>query len=374
MKTLKIGVIGCGYWGPNLIRNFIEIPTAELTAVADLDRQRLNHIRTCYPQIQHTTSDYTDFFELGLDAVVISTPPQTHFAIASHCLRNGLHVLVEKPLTTTSDDARQLIKLAEQQNRILMVGHTFEYNPAVHALKEMIDSGELGDIHYIDAVRASLGLFHPTLNVIWDLAPHDISILIHLLGQMPQSVSTKGVAYIQKDVEDIVYMNLMFPNNVLSHIRLSWLDPCKTRRITVIGSKKMAVYDDVESHEKIKVYDKCVKAIRRTDTFGEFQFAYHYGSVVSPYIHLKEPLRVECQHFLDAIQQQQTPLTDGYNGLRVVEIIEAAQQSLKENGLQIDISANQLPALNGKGYLKPSNSQQPVLPQTNKTDFVRHPA
>ncbi|MAT97534.1 MAG: oxidoreductase [Anaerolineaceae bacterium] len=370
MNKLKIGVIGCGYWGPNLIRNFIEIPTATMEAVADLDEQRLTHIRTCYPQIPHITRDHRDLFELGLDAVVISTPPQTHFALAKECLQHGLHVLVEKPLTTTSEDARKLIKLAKKQNRLLMVGHTFEYNPAVHALKEMIVSGELGDIHYIDAVRASLGLFHPTLNVIWDLAPHDISILIHLLGQKPTSVSTQGVAYIQKDVEDIAYMTLMFPNNVLSHIRLSWLDPCKTRRITVIGSKKMAVYDDVESHEKIKVYDKRVKAIRRTDTYGEFQFAYHYGSVVSPYIHLQEPLRVECQHFLDCILHDETPLTNGQNGLRVVEIIEAAQQSLKNQGEQVAIADGGLVTLKKNGHRELVNGRPPVTVNNKKSEFI----
>lgn len=359
MNELKVGVIGCGYWGPNLIRNFIEIPSARVEAVADLDEQRLNHIHSCYPQIPHVTREYRDLFELGLDAVVISTPPQTHFALASQCLKQGLHVLVEKPLTTASDEARKLNKLAEKQDRILMVGHTFEYNPAVHALKEMIASGELGDIHYIDAVRASLGLFHPTLNVVWDLAPHDISILIHLLGEKPTSVSTQGVAYIQQDVEDIAYMTLMFPNNVLSHVRMSWLDPCKTRRITVIGSKKMAVYDDVETHEKIKVYDKRVKAIRRTDTYGEFQFAYHYGSVVSPYIHLQEPLRVECQHFLDCILHNETPLTNGYNGLRVVEIIEAAQQSLKNGGELVAIADGRLPTMNKNGNFRPMSSRKP---------------
>lgn len=370
MNKLKIGVIGCGYWGPNLIRNFIEIPTATMEAVADLDEQRLTHIRTCYPQIPHITRDHRDLFELGLDAVVISTPPQTHFALAKECLQHGLHVLVEKPLTTTSEDARKLIKLAKKQNRLLMVGHTFEYNPAVHALKEMIVSGELGDIHYIDAVRASLGLFHPTLNVIWDLAPHDISILIHLLGQKPTSVSTQGVAYIQKDVEDIAYMTLMFPNNVLSHIRLSWLDPCKTRRITVIGSKKMAVYDDVESHEKIKVYDKRVKAIRRTDTYGEFQFAYHYGSVVSPYIHLQEPLRVECQHFLDCILHDEMPLTNGQNGLRVVEIIEAAQQSLKNQGEQVAIADGSLVTLKKNGHREIVNGRPPLTVNNKKSEFI----
>jgi predicted dehydrogenase len=307
---------------------------------------------------------------MDLDAVVISTPPQTHFTIAKECLKQGLHVLVEKPLATRSDHVRKLIKHAQKQNRILMVGHTFEFNPAVRALKEMIVNGELGDIHYIDAVRASLGLFHPTLNVIWDLAPHDISILIHLLGQTPTSVSTKGVAYIQKDVEDIAYLTLMFPNNVLSHIRLSWLDPCKTRRITVIGSKKMAVYDDVESHEKIKVYDKCVKAIRRTDTYGEFQFSYHYGNVVSPYIRMEEPLRVECQHFLDCILYNKTPLTNGHNGLRVVEIIEAAQQSLKSDGQQISIADSRLPFLKKNGHLTPSSP----LPHNNGNRIVSHSA
>lgn len=333
MKKVKVGAIGCGYWGPNLIRNFIELSETDLVAVADLDRMRLEHMRGRYPQISYVTEDYHDFFEMDLDAVVISTPPPTHFAIARDCLRQGLHVLVEKPLTVSSDEARQLIELAEENGRILMVGHTFEYNPAVHALKEMITSGELGDIHYIDAVRVSLGLFHPTLNVIWDLAPHDISILIHLLGAAPSSVSTKGVACVQNAVEDVAYMTMMFPNDTLAHIRVSWLDPCKTRRITVVGSKKMVVYDDVESHEKLKVYDKRVNAIRRTDTFGEFQFSYHYGSIVSPYIRFEEPLRLECLHFVECIHEGKRPLTDGSNGLRVVEIIEAAQRSLKNDGV-----------------------------------------
>lgn len=361
MDKIKIGAIGCGYWGPNLIRNFIEIPTAELVAVADLDQSRLDHMHIRYPQISYMTKDYRDLFHLDLDAVVISTPPPTHFAIASDCIKHGLHVLVEKPLATNSDDVRKLIRLAEEQRRILMVGHTFEYNPAVHALKEMIDSGELGDIHYIDAIRASLGLFHPTLNVIWDLAPHDISILIHLLGQSPTSVSTRGLACVQQAVEDVAYLTLMFPDNILSHIRVSWLDPCKTRRITVIGSKKMAVYDDVESHEKIKVYDKSVKAIRRTDTFGEFQFAYHYGSVVSPFIRFEEPLRMECLHFLECIAESKSPLTDGYNGLRVVEIIEAAQRSLKSGGSQEPVGVNHSPGVNGHGHSHLPDSQQPTV-------------
>lgn len=346
-KLLKFGAIGCGYWGPNLIRNFVEIPTTELIAVADLDQDRLQHMQGRYSQIKYTTQDYHDFFKLELDAVVISTPPQTHYKIAKECIENGLHVLIEKPLATNSEDVRRLIQLAEEHNRILMVGHTFEYNPAVRALKEMINSGELGEIQYIDAVRASLGLFHPTMNVIWDLAPHDISIMLHLLEESPYSVSTRGIACVQPTVEDVAYMAMMFPNNVLAHIHMSWLDPCKTRRITVVGSKKMVVYDDVEAQEKIKIYDKGVKAIRRTDTFGEFQFSYHYGDIISPYIRFEEPLRIECLHFAECIRENKRPLTDGYNGLRVVEIIEAAQRSLKSGGSQEMIASNQASSANG---------------------------
>lgn len=358
MKRVKIGVIGCGYWGPNLIRNFIEIPETEVLAIADLDQGQLDHIQTRYPQIRITTKNYYDFFALGLDAVVISTPPQTHFAVARDCLAHGLHVLVEKPLVVNSHDALELIAIAKQNNKILMVGHTFEYNPAVHALKAMITSGELGDIHYVDAVRASLGLFHPSLNVIWDLAPHDISILTHLLGQVPVSVSARGATCVQQDVEDIAYLTMMFPNNLLTHVRASWLDPHKTRRITIVGSKKMVVYDDVESLEKIRVYNKGVKAIRRTDTFGEFQFAYHYGDVVSPYIHFEEPLRLECLHFLECIREGKTPLTDGVNGLKVVKIIEAAQRSIRSNGGMVPIENSYLLAENG--YSSVSSSLENV--------------
>lgn len=348
MRKLNVGAIGCGYWGPNLIRNFVEIPEANLRAIADLDRGQLDHLQIRYPQIEVATQDYRNFFGLDLDAVVISTPPGTHFTIARECLLHGFHVLVEKPLTVSSREARELISIAEQCDRVLMVGHTFEYNSAVHALKKIIESGELGDIFYVDAVRASLGLFHPTLNVIWDLAPHDISILNYLLGEVPLNVSARGAACVHRVVEDVAYVTLMYPNDLLAHIRLSWLDPHKTRRITVVGSKKMAVYDDVESLEKIRVYNKGVKAIRRTDTFGEFQFAYHYGDVVSPYIHFEEPLRLECLHFLDCIRHKRKPLTDGYNGLKVVNVIEAAQRSLKNEGRAVPIELNQVPMPNGR--------------------------
>lgn len=348
MSNIRVGAIGCGYWGPNLIRNIVEIAGADVVAVADLDPSRLEHIQTRYPQIRYASRRYQDLFDLDLDAVVISTPPQTHFAIARDCIEHGLHLLVEKPLAISSHEAQQMIHLAAAHERILMVGHTFEYNPAVTALREMIRAGELGEIYYIDAVRASLGLFHPTLNVVWDLAPHDLSILLNLLGWMPKTVSAQGMACVQKAVEDVVYLTLTFPNNILAHVRLSWLDPHKTRRITVVGSEKMVVYDDVDNQEKIRVFDKHVQAIRRTDTFGEFQFAYHYGSIVSPYIHFEEPLRLECIHFLDCIREHRYPLTDGYNGLRVVEIIEAAQRSLRNGGSPESILLSYDARMNGE--------------------------
>ena len=338
MEPLKVGAIGYGYWGPNLIRNFVELPTSVVVAVADLDEKRLQHVRERHPQIPITTHDHRELFDLGLDAVVVATPPQTHFKIVRECLENGLHVLVEKPLTLTSADARGLIRIAEERDRRLMVGHTFEFNPAVRALKDMIDAGELGDIYYIDAVRVSLGLFSSHLNVIWDLAPHDISIMLYLLGQSPVSVAAQGHSYLQGGIEDVAYMTMRFPNDVLTHMRLSWLDPRKTRRITVVGSKKMAIYDDVEPQEKIKIYDKRVNAIRRTDTFGEFNFAYHYGDIVSPFVRFDEPLRLECSHFVDCIREGKTPQTDGHNGLRVVQIIEAAQESLKSNNQVISLN------------------------------------
>jgi predicted dehydrogenase len=337
--TLKVGVIGVGYWGPNLVRTFLEIPEATVLAVADRDPARLEYVRSRHPQIRRFTTNHRDLFSLGLDAVVISTPPETHFTIASDCLHQGLDVLVEKPLTTDSQGALRLIDLAESNDRIMMVGHIGAFNPAVGALRDMVRGGELGEIRYVDAVRAGLGLFHPSLNVIWDLAPHDVAILLAILGDRPESVSAHGLACVQRSVEDIAYMTLTFSNGVLAHTRMSWLDPYKTRRITIVGSKKMVVYDDLEMHEKIKIYDKRVSAVRQTETFGEFQFAYHYGGVVSPYIHFEEPLKVECHHFVECVMERREPLTDGRNGLQVVEVIEAAQRSLRQGGIQKSVGS-----------------------------------
>jgi predicted dehydrogenase len=333
MGAVRVGVIGCGYWGPNLIRNFDELGASEIVAVADLNQQRLAHIKTRFPTTQVTT-DYRDLFSLGLDAVVVATPPATHYAIAREALNNGLGVLVEKPLALNSAHAEELVELAARRKLTLMVGHTFEYNPAVHELKRLISSGEVGEVYYIDAVRVNLGLFQPKANVLWDLAPHDISIILYLLGHRNATISAQGTACIFDGIHDVVYMNMQFPGGPMAHIRVSWLDPSKTRRITVVGSKKMVVYDDVEPLEKIKIYDKGVDRPPYTDTFGEFQCCYRYGDVVIPHISFAEPLRQECQHFVECVASGRTPQSDGLIGLNVVKVLEAAQRSLQSGGSQ----------------------------------------
>ena len=338
MKRVEVGIIGCGYWGPNLVRTFVEIGGATVRGVADKDRERLHRVGTRYPHLRVLTEDFHHLFEQRLDAVVVCTPPETHYDIVRACLEQGLDVLVEKPLATSSEHARELVEIAERHGQILMVGHIGAYTPAVTELRSMIAAGALGDIAYIDAVRVGLGLFRSNLNVIWDLAPHDIAILMYLLGESPKSVSTRGIGCIEPTNEDVAYLTLSFPSGVLAHVRLSWLDPCKTRRVTVVGNQKMVVYDDLENHEKLKIYDKHVDAVRQTDTFGDFHFAYHYGSILSPYIEGDEPLRVECLHFLECVRDRSTPLTDGRNGLAVVEAIEAAQQSLRKGGTPVSIA------------------------------------
>ena len=336
MGKIKVGTIGYGYWGPNLVRNFVENPGSEMVIVADIKKERLSTIKASYPQVM-ITKDYKDLFNQNLDAVVIATPPQSHYILAKECLEHGLHVLVEKPITLKSQHAEKLIELSKKNNLVLMVGHTFEYNAAVHTLKNLIDSGELGQIYYVDAARLNLGLFQRDLNVLWDLAPHDISILLYILGRNPISVSAHGMPFVNEGIQDVVYMNMVFPDNILAHIHVSWLDPCKVRRVTVVGSKKMVVYNDIESLEKIRVYDKGVEKPPYTDTFGDFQLSYRYGDVIIPNIRFSEPLQRECQHFLDCITNHSTPQSDGQVGLNVVKIIEAAQRSLNQNGKHQEI-------------------------------------
>lgn len=337
MKTIKVGVIGYGYWGPNLARNFFDLPSVELIAIADLKDERLQRAKSLYPEV-HMTTEYTDLFNMGLDAIVVSVPPVFHYQIAKDCLEHGLHVLVEKPITQNSRHAEELIQLAEARDLILMVGHTFIYNSAVVALKKYIESGELGEIYYIDTARLNLGLFQRESNVLWDLAPHDISILLYLMDQNPASVSAQGVACVFENVYDVAYLNLIFPNQVPAHIHVSWLDPCKVRRITVVGSKKMIVFNDMENEQKIKIYDKGVDAPEYTDSYGEFHCNYRSGDIIIPNIRVAEPLRQECQHFVESILNKTQPHSNGYSGLNVVKILETAEYSIRNNSSKEVIS------------------------------------
>jgi predicted dehydrogenase len=325
---LKVGVIGCGYWGPNLIRNFTQLSRSSVVCVADLDEARLKHMKGLYPFVE-TTTDYKDIIaDSEIDLVAVATPVATHYQLAAEALQAQKHTLVEKPFTASVKQAQELIELARTYKRKLMVGHTFIYTAAVRKMKEIIDSGELGEIYYINSQRLNLGLFQQDINVIWDLAPHDISIILYLLDMKPLAVSAIGASHINPAIEDVAIVTMKFSDSLLAFIQSSWLDPDKIRKMTVVGSKKMMVFDDVQPTEKIRIYDKGVEKPKHYDTYAEFHYAYKYGDILIPKIDGDEPLRMELDHFIDCIVNDETPLTDGYSGLQVIQILEAAQDSL----------------------------------------------
>jgi predicted dehydrogenase len=336
-NEVRIGVIGCGYWGPNLIRNFHQLPNCNMLMCSDLDEKKLNRMMTLYPGIKGTKDVNTLIDNPEIDAVVIATPVFTHYALARQVLLHEKHAFIEKPLCHSSEACLDLIRLATKQGKILMVGHTFEYTAAVNKIKEIIENGELGEILYISSVRLNLGIFQPDINVIWDLAPHDISIITYILEDHPILVNSQGKGHYRKDIEDVATITLNFQNGAIAFVHTSWLDPNKVRRTTVVGGKKMLVYDDTEPQEKIKIYDKGVEAPPYYDTFGEFAFSYRYGDIHSPRIEDYEPLRKECFHFLECIQKNQIPRSDGYSGLRVVSVLEAASESLKRDGKAVPV-------------------------------------
>ncbi len=334
MNKINVAVIGCGYWGPNLIRNFEQIPKCNMKTCCDLDENNLKRMKLLYPNIETTTNIESILNDSSIDAVAIATPVYTHKKLGKLFLENNKHVFIEKPLASSSEESIELITLANKYDRRLMVGHTFEYTAAVNKAKEIVDSGELGDIFYISSVRVNLGLFQPDINVIWDLAPHDISIILYLLNKFPITVSGQGKAHFRKNIEDVATTTLNFNDGTIAFIHNSWLDPDKIRRITVVGSKKMLVYDDISINEKIKIYDKGVDTPPQYDTYAEFHFSYRYGDIYTPRIQEYEPLGRECEHFLECIEEGKTPKSDGYSGLRVVSILEAANKSLRNKGLQ----------------------------------------
>jgi len=332
---MKIAVIGCGYWGPNLIRNFYQLNKVDEIFCCDQDPNQLERMKKLFPSVQ-TFRDHRELLDReDLDGVAIATPVATHYPLARAFLEKGKHVLVEKPLTHSLESSLALVKTAEENKRILMVGHTFEYTAAVNKIKEIVESGELGKILYVSCTRVNLGLFQKDINVVWDLAPHDISIILYVLGEFPKAVSCQGRAHYKQGLEDVAVTTLHFNSGLIAFIHNSWLDPKKIRRTTIVGTRKMLVYDDIKSQEKIKIYDKGLEIPPYYDTFAEFHFAYRSGDIHSPRIDEYEPLRKQCDTFLECIRQGINPPTDGNNGLRVVSVLEAATRSLRNGGREV---------------------------------------
>ncbi|MBN1476635.1 Gfo/Idh/MocA family oxidoreductase [Candidatus Sumerlaeota bacterium] len=336
-NPLRIGVIGCGYWGPNLIRNFNALAEAEVAWVCDLNADRLSHIVGLYPHVVATENHRDIMGDASIEAVAIATPVPSHFALAKEALEAGKHVFVEKPMCETSAEAEELIALAKARGLTLFVGHTFIYSPAVQEIARIVRSGELGKIYYVASRRLNLGLLQRDINVIQDLAPHDISILNHILDQDPIAVSASGSAHHQEGVEDVATMTVEYAGKLQAFLHSSWLDPKKVREMVFVGEEKMLVYDDVEPQEKIRIHDKRVVRPPHYDTFAEFQFSYHYGDVHTPWLRGGEPLRTECKHFIDCIRSGETPLSSGEHGLRVIRVLEAANASMRNCGARVEL-------------------------------------
>ncbi len=338
-EAIKVGVVGCGYWGPNLVRNLRQSPDSQVMLLCDTNAQRLDHMRRMHPDVP-TTQRFDDMLNgADLDAVVIATPVRSHYEMAMACLSAGKHVFIEKPMARTEAEAEEMVALAEREGRVLMVGHTFLFSPAVRRMKEIVDAGDIGEVQYVAARRLNLGLFQKDINVAWDLAPHDISILLHLLDERPVSVSCQGSSHVTRGIEDVTMMYLTFAKNRCAFIHNSWLDPKKVRQMTVVGSQRMIVYDDTEPLEKLKIYDSRVEVPPHYDTFAEFTYSYHYGDAYVPYIKQDEPLKLECQHFLDCIREKGTPIANGRLGLEVVRILEAAGESLRNQGASVSLGS-----------------------------------
>lgn len=334
-KPINFGFIGCGYWGPNLIRNFRALPGCRAKLVCDRDESRLKHMQTLFPEIETTTESAQLINDPALEAIVIATPVKYHYPLAKASLLAGKHTFIEKPMASTSAECEELIEIAQRNGLILMIGHTFIYSSSVAKIVEIVKAGDLGEIRYINSRRLNLGLFQKDINVTWDLAPHDISIILEILGEPPVELNCQGNAHVTPGVEDVTNLSLTFRHQRFATIQSSWLEPRKVREMTIVGTRRMIVYDDLAANEKIRIYDVRVSRPAHYDTFAEFHYSYHYGDSYIPFIKQEEPLKAECQHFLDCIDKGTQPLTGGREGLAMVRILEAASQSLKRHGAPV---------------------------------------
>jgi predicted dehydrogenase len=338
---IGIGVVGYGYWGPNLVRNFAEAPGARLVSVCDARAERLAEARRRYPFVQ-TTERYQELLaDPSVDAVAIATPVSTHFELALEALRSGRHVLVEKPLASTSEQATELIDEALRQKCVLMVDHTFVYTGAVRKIRELVVQGDLGDIYYYDSVRVNLGLFQHDVNVIWDLAVHDLSIMDFILPGKPVAVSATGISNIPGQPENVAYITLFFADNKIAHLHVNWLAPVKVRRTLIGGSERMIVYDDLEPSEKVKIYDKGVTLSASGEEVYQLLVSYRSGDMRAPKLDQTEGLQTEARHLIDCIANNKQPQTDGRAGLRVVAILEAAEKSMAARGGLVELVASE---------------------------------
>ncbi|MCP4724128.1 MAG: Gfo/Idh/MocA family oxidoreductase [bacterium] len=331
-NKIPLAVIGGGGWGKNLIRTFASLPGADLKFICDVDEQKLENYRAQYPSVS-TTTDFSDVLNSGeISAIVLVTPAETHYELIKQALEKGSkHVFTEKPLSLSPDEAEELVQISDETGLTLMVGHLLLYHPAVVKLKELIDSGELGDIYCLYSSRLNLGKVRKTENSWWSLAPHDISIINYLLGSHPLSVSAQGQCFVQDGVQDLVFATMNYPDKVIAQVHVSWLDPHKERKLTIVGSKKMVVFDDMESAEKIKIYDKGVMIDDPVVSYNDF-FSVRSGDINIPHIGMQEPLKVECNHFLESVRNGTKPLSDAVNGLDVVKVLSAGQQSMDNRG------------------------------------------
>jgi predicted dehydrogenase len=357
-KPTIVGVVGCGYWGPNLVRNFKALPNCNLKAMCDLSEARLKHMRSLYPDVEGVTDFGHLLNGVELDAVVVAAPVRYHYSLAKASLLAGKHTLIEKPMASSSAECEELIDIAERKGLVLMVGHTFLYSAPVRKIVDIVQAGDIGEIRYINSRRLNLGLFQKDINVAWDLAPHDISIILHILEEFPLVVNCQGNAHITQGVEDVTNMSMSFRHKRFATIQSSWLEPRKVREMTIVGTRRMIVYDDLETHEKIRIYDARVERPPHHDTFAEFHYSYHYGDIYIPHLKQEEPLKVECQHFLECIEKGTIPLTSGHKGLELVKILEAASASLKDQGAPVTFSRpRELPGWE----FRPTPSMEPAF-------------
>ena len=330
LDTVRVAAVGCGYWGPNVIRNLDAVDGFELCCICDADARRLRPVAARYPYARTTTRVDDILDDPAIDAIYLATPVSTHYDLTRRALEGGKHVLIEKPLATTVDQAEELANLAERTGRTLMVGHTFVFSPPVRKVKELLDGGGIGPIYYIETTRVNLGLFQKDVSVLWDLGPHDVSILMYWLNEVPVQVSARGRGFQGETLADVAFLTLEFPSGILAQVQISWLAPSKLRRTSVVGLQRMIVYDDLEPVEKVKIYDRGVD--RQPASFGEFQLTYRSGDILSPRLDTTEPLFLEASHFLECIRSGRQPDTSPRSGVEVVRVIQAAERSLRQGG------------------------------------------